>query len=1444
MPSSQTLAELKTRLTNSIADGRLALKPDSTQVSSVDAFVSSLPAAQLVLSGPQFTMQEQTFPQTLTVGGSVSDHWKIRGLDNDGVAVSAARLVFTQARAGAEITGELFAEGSFTVGAQEVALTGVLTAENSLRFAEQRPNAISLPLTDIGNFISNSRMGDYLPAGVTNFESVPVTKLEASFGYAGMTSSVLSFTTDVNTDWEFISGFAPLKSVGVTLVATYSQPTGAKLRAAFSGNIHATFHLGRDFSVILAFQAKDFWEVRIIPAEGNTLPTLADVAQLVGGDSLQASVQSGLDAIGLGGITLVSVIIGFDLNARTLSYARMEGRIGFAGKTLEVAVQLPDFMFGGTLPKETPLSLREFVAAFFGASENFPDVYLTEFGFSAYPSGSAYSVHVTIEDDEFRLGPVSLKQVSFDLDKSGGGFAGGISAALTIAGVDVFISANNPAAGGEWEFSGSTGKNQKLPIGDLIQDLAHMFGDITLPSALESLSVENLHASFDTGQKKFTFGCESTFRADDTDVDILVNLVITKVGGTYTKDFSGVIKIGGLDFTLYFVQNATSDFFVATYHPDVPGQAQDVKQLIQSLSATVAGYVPEGLTIELKDVLFAYRKNSQNGGGQGTAPSKFIFGLDIGTGINLSNLPLVGQEFPKDATVGVDDLQILFISEGLNAGEVDNFNALIPDGVTKLPVQTQQQGTQTGGGSDTSSTTNVVIQQGFNLSAQMQFGDSTQVLSLPAASSSAQSDTTATTTAGTNASATDSAKWFMLQKAFGPVYFEKVGVQYRDKNIWFLLSATLTAAGLSLSLDGLAVGGPLDKYMPPSFDLRGIGVEYSSGPVRISGAFLRQQVTQGNVTYDEYDGAALIKTEQLTLSAIGSYAQTDGHPSLFIYAVLDYPVGGPSFFFITGLAAGFGYNRALVSPTIEQVAQFPLVSEAVAGAGMPSNLSAELQKLRQYVPPEVGEYFLAVGIKFTSFKLVDSFALLTVSFGRRFEIDVLGLSTLIVPTPLPGQSVTPLAEVQMAVKASYVPDEGFLGISAQLTSNSFILSRNCHLTGGFAFWSWFAGPHQGDFVLTLGGYHPSYNPPAHYPRVPRLGFNWRVDENISIKGDLYYALTASALMAGGGLQATWESESLKAWFSVGANFIIAWKPYHYDASMCVDIGVSYTYQLLGTHTLNVNVGADLHLWGPEFSGKAHIKLWIISFDITFGSNSSQTPGPIDWPTFKSSFLPPDSQVCTLAMKSGLVKETDAGWVVNPKEFLLVTNSVIPSTEAYAGANEIAGAGDGAQLGIAPMKTGAYVARQTITILKDGEHCEDGFDFLPVRKKVPAAMWGRSFSPALNGPAFVDDALAGYEIRPKAKPQVGATAAIDPGVLQYSSETVPDAFAWETFAEFTPGTGSDAERLSAIKHSLTQPATASARAHLLSAFGLLTTVTVTDTAADALFAAPRIGTLAA
>ncbi|MGP0067133.1 MAG: DUF6603 domain-containing protein, partial [Isosphaeraceae bacterium] len=604
-----------------------------------------------------------------------------------------------------------------------------------------------------------------------------------------------------------------------------------------------------------------------------------------------------------------------------------------------------------------------------------------------------------------------------------------------------------------------------------------------------------------------------------------------------------------------------------------------------------------------------------------------------------------------------------------------------------------------------------------------------------------------------------------------------------------------------------------------------------------------------------YAGAALIRTEALTLTALGAYAELNHHPSLFIYAVLDYPLGGPAFFFVTGLAAGFGYNRSLVVPPVDRVAEFPLVQAATSGKAPPADtnaLSSELSNLERYVLPEVGEMFLAVGVKFTSFKMIDSFVLLAVAFGNELEIDVLGLSTVVVPTPIPnGNPVTPLAVIQLALKASFIPAHGFLGISAQLTSASFIFSRDCHLTGGFAFHTWFARDqhtgedHTGDFVLTVGGYHPDYKAPAHYPTVPRLGLNWQVTPHLGIKGDAYFALCPTALMAGAHLQVLWQDGSLRAWFNSGADFIVSWQPYHYDARMHVDVGASYTFWFFGTQHITIDVGAELHLWGPDFSGTAHVNLEIIAFDLTFGAATTPEAMALTWGEFEKAFLPPrrgsttEYDVCTVAVESGLLQKvvesqstefTHLG-ALNPKDLTIAIASVIPLTKASSAGSDYQNLvlleASPVPFGVPSMHIGTGQVQSTMTIsinrLTDQEcafvtgefHCE------AITKNLPAALWDDSFATKsnldrLNSKSLIEKLVVGFRITPK-----------DSTLPRIAQTVSPDSCPEEPPRECQLGTGETipAARASSgttltndVRETLTNPSTCERRLRVLKALG--------------------------
>jgi len=471
---------------------------------------------------------------------------------------------------------------------------------------------------------------------------------------------------------------------------------------------------------------------------------------------------------------------------------------------------------------------------------------------------------------------------------------------------------------------------------------------------------------------------------------------------------------------------------------------------------------------------------------------------------------------------------------------------------------------------------------------------------------------------GTTSPPGSSVHWINIDKVFGPVSLQQIGLNYSGGEATFGFSAGFSMGGFSLGLLEMSITFPLPlpgqtAGSKVSFDLEGLTFGITEPGFVLGGAFLRA-VTDGITAYY---GEILAQVGQFGFKVLGGYtpAQAGKPPSFFLYACINAPLGGEPYLYLTGLAGGFGINNSLKLPTIAQLPTYILLplNAPAQGANAQTTIASVLPLLEEYFVNEPGEFWIAAGIQFTSFQMINAFALVTVSFGVEFQVGLLGSCSMSLPT---GE---PLAYVEIDILASFTPKSGLIAVVGVLSPASYLFGPFVQLTGGFAFYIWFSGPQQGEFVVTLGGYNPFFSPPDYYPIVPRLGINFALGA-FRVTGGCYYALTPAMFMAGLSLSAVWESGPVKAWFNLGADFLIGWAPLHYSADAYINLGCSVN---VGLFTLNLHIGADLTIWGPPFAGKADIDLDVISFTIQFGTPSTK-PGPLGWQDFKTSFLPADS----------------------------------------------------------------------------------------------------------------------------------------------------------------------------------------------------------------------------
>lgn len=906
-------------------------------------------------------------------------------------------------------------------------------------------------------------------------------------------------------------------------------------------------------------------------------------------------------------------------------------------------------------------------------------------------------------------------------------------------------------------------------------------------------------------------------------------------------------------FDLYFQsetsagQTSSSKLIVGklniTETPDV--ENVNLAALVSQISPGLGELFPEELLSDFyltqEMVLVINKPASSN-------KKKLLFAIDFSAHIAFNEIPLIQDLLPSDLLSSEFGFEFLVAVKEFNQAELEAIHSLLIELDLPLIIKPPRSELNT-------------LEKGASIGAHFNIGNYEQVWLLTLRRSSSTGGNTDGNTGGNTGSRSlttrttpedsstatsdgiitiaDNGAWLTVQKSFGPMYFEKVGLVYKRGQMHLTPQFTIEVSSLLLSLNALSIATSLTDFAP-EFNLDGFGLELISKGLEISGAFL---VVEGQ-NYSEYLGTATVglKTGKggksaLSLSAIGSFADYagSGEFSLFLYLAADFPLGGPPFFFVTGVSAGFGYNRDLIVPPLEEMAEFPLVAQAIEGVEPidPDNteqiITEQLEALEVYIPPLTEAGFGAIGLKFTCFKVIDGFGLVTFAISQtEFELNLLGIGSLSLPTSIGNKE--PIAMAEVAIQARFNPTEGVLMLRGQLTPNSYIFSRDCVLTGGFAYGFWFAPPRVGDFVFTQGGYHPRFQARDLYPDVPRLGMDWQIDHHAHTIAQVYFALCGHGVMAGGLLDIAYRAGTIWASFAVGADFLLGWAPYHYDISL-------HAHVAAGMGCVSVGLGLDIHFWGPDFGCKFKFRILLVKITIKIGDQSSVYPNPIGWDEFQETFLPQEDDVCSITAIDGLVKQfVESGeeiWAINPTTFELSTDSLIPSKQAFKGGNEFS-LDTESEFGINSMGIGPDQLQTThrVTIIKyasvDGqpdENAENKFKFEPIPKLASTATWGEPNMsnghikpPEVNQEEFVENVFYGFRILPAQPPHAGKTHEIGVEHLQYETVAIDDLYVWESLQTFEENLtySTEEEKRTCIEETIANNAN---RDNILSALGL-------------------------
>src|SRR5690348_16453826 len=127
------------------------------------------------------------------------------------------------------------------------------------------------------------------------------------------------------------------------------------------------------------------------------------------------------------------------------------------------------------------------------------------------------------------------------------------------------------------------------------------------------------------------------------------------------------------------------------------------------------------------------------------------------------------------------------------------------------------------------------------------------------------------------------------------------------------------------------------------------------------------------------------------------------------------------------------------------------------------------------MPPQRGSYWLAAGLTYSTFELLHTDAMVYGRLaGNVVTVGLLGVCRFIQPSASqqPSAPQSPLVNVELALAAQFSTADDVLSVRAALTSNSWVISQDCQLSGGFALIAGFR--HPGDFLFTIGGYRTGF----------------------------------------------------------------------------------------------------------------------------------------------------------------------------------------------------------------------------------------------------------------------------------------------------------------------------------------------------------------------------------
>ena len=344
-------------------------------------------------------------------------------------------------------------------------------------------------------------------------------------------------------------------------------------------------------------------------------------------------------------------------------------------------------------------------------------------------------------------------------------------------------------------------------------------------------------------------------------------------------------------------------------------------------------------------------------------------------------------------------------------------------------------------------------------------------------------DTALRLTAGVTASA-----------VLGPLAFavDNIGLAFELSN---------DPAGLAIARFGdlnFAIG-----FKPPD----GLGLAIDAG-VASGGGYLYIDADKG-----QYAGVAAVEAMGIGITAIALIATElpDGSDGWSMFLSLSATFTGVQLgfgFTLNGVGGLAGINRGIDVEALQQGLRDGALDSILFPEDPIADAPRILADIDAIFPPAVGQYVFGpvAVIGWGTPSLIEAEVGIMIELPDPVTIVVMGSVQALLPTP-----DAAIVELRMDVLGIIEFDTGTLSIDATLRDSKVLALT---LTGDMAMRASFID--NPTFLLSVGGFHPAFTPPADFPTLRLLAIALDTGDNLRIQLGCYFAITSNTLQFGAG----------------------------------------------------------------------------------------------------------------------------------------------------------------------------------------------------------------------------------------------------------------------------------------------------------------------------------------